>query len=295
MADEGGEHTLCTIKRVFAFRIPPRSSSQGHRAGDWDKTPVWKGRMRIIEKNDKASILLEHEDKPGLFAACPVHSDPNKPPSFEGVLDSSRYFVLRLEDGKGNYAYIGIGFNTRDEAFEFKVSLRDFTKSVNDEIVAKEEAKTAPKMDFSLKEPIRLGGNIDNRKAKKAVAVEEPEEEDEDDEESTKKKKKKGKKKSKQTEQDDSGDPFSLAPPPAPTKGRTRRKKQEAEEEDPQEQEAQEEEEEEEQVAPKAKKAPAKKAAGDSLADDILGLGLGSVAPAQPKPKKQDDWSLFDA
>lgn len=117
---EAAEHTLCTIKKVYAFKIPPRTNSQGHRAGDWEKTPVWKGRMRIIEKGGKASILLEHDDKPGLFAVCPVHSDPSRPPCFETVLDSSRYFVLRLEDGKGNYAYIGIGFNTRDESFEFK-------------------------------------------------------------------------------------------------------------------------------------------------------------------------------
>ena len=33
------------------------------------------------------------------------------------VIDSSRYFVLRLEDGKGRHAFIGIGFNSREEAF----------------------------------------------------------------------------------------------------------------------------------------------------------------------------------
>lgn len=43
--------------------------------------------------------------------------DPAKP-SVEAVLDSSRYFVVRVEDN-GRRAYIGMGFLERADSFDF--------------------------------------------------------------------------------------------------------------------------------------------------------------------------------
>ena len=53
----------------------------------------------------------------------------------ETVLDPSRYFVLRIEDGRGKHAFVGLGFAERNEAFDFNVALLDHKKHVRREQV----------------------------------------------------------------------------------------------------------------------------------------------------------------
>jgi len=55
-----------------------------------------------------------------LFAQVTYASPWNQ---VEPVLDSSRYFVLRVEGDGGKRAYIGMGFAERGDAFDFQVSL----------------------------------------------------------------------------------------------------------------------------------------------------------------------------
>ncbi|KMS93301.1 hypothetical protein BVRB_032860, partial [Beta vulgaris subsp. vulgaris] len=50
---------------VFVFKVPPLTSAQGYRAADWDKEPLWTGRLRIVRKGSQAMVLLEHTDKGG--------------------------------------------------------------------------------------------------------------------------------------------------------------------------------------------------------------------------------------
>lgn len=54
---------------------------------------------------------------PSLKVFAKADYDPAKP-SVEAVLDSSRYFVVRVEDN-GRRAYIGMGFLERTDSFDF--------------------------------------------------------------------------------------------------------------------------------------------------------------------------------
>jgi hypothetical protein len=43
------------------YRIPPLKANEGHRAQEWGdlSQPLWKGRMRVVEKSDTVSLLFE--------------------------------------------------------------------------------------------------------------------------------------------------------------------------------------------------------------------------------------------
>ncbi|KAJ1417458.1 PH-like domain superfamily [Sesbania bispinosa] len=75
-------------------------------------------------------MSLEEEDEGFEHTLLVVREREN---SVEPVLDSSRYFVLKIEDGHGKHAFIGLGFAERNEAFDFNVALSDHEKYVRRE------------------------------------------------------------------------------------------------------------------------------------------------------------------
>ena len=113
-------------------------------ADGWNPYHVWTGRLRVVARGLKLEIRLEHTDT-GLFffefflillqkkitgkifAVCNVNTSKNGPQSIEPVVDSSRYFVLRIER-EGKHAFIGIGFEERSEAFDFNVAIQNQQK-----------------------------------------------------------------------------------------------------------------------------------------------------------------------
>jgi hypothetical protein len=75
-------------------------------------------------------------------------------PAVEKVLDSSRYFVLRIEH-QGRHAFVGLGFNERNNAFDFNVAIADHKRDLEREaevVKIKHAAASEPQIDFSLKE-----------------------------------------------------------------------------------------------------------------------------------------------
>ncbi len=72
----------------------------------------------------------------------------------EKVLDSGRYFVLKITNAQGRHAFIGIGFNERNDSFDFNVALSEFRSQLEREDQAAKGVPStiAPLMDMSLKE-----------------------------------------------------------------------------------------------------------------------------------------------
>ena len=65
----------------------------------------------------------------------------------EPVLDSSRYFVMRIEKDRKK-AYIGIGFQERSEALDFKIALQEYKKYLDEP----EYEDDSEEQDYSLQE-----------------------------------------------------------------------------------------------------------------------------------------------
>nr|GAT49420.1 predicted protein [Mycena chlorophos] len=173
--DDEIESILYIGREVSVFKIPPLKKNEGHRAGEWGDlaAPLWKGRLRIIEKSAGASLMFE--DPQTVFAKADY--DIAKP-CVEAVLDSSRYFVVRVEDA-GRKAYLGMGFQERSDSFDFNVALQDYSKRRRTALNPPEDdaptpsphIPAGPKKDYSLKEGQTFSINIPGRGSNKTTTT----------------------------------------------------------------------------------------------------------------------------
>lgn len=122
------------------------------RAADWNlQEPSWTGRMRLVSQGDNITIKLEDKVTGDLFAKCPIEQYPGI--AVEPVTDSSRYFVLRIQDDNGRSAFIGVGFLDRSDSFDLNVALQDHFKWLkNREQIEKEKEKPKQELDLRFKE-----------------------------------------------------------------------------------------------------------------------------------------------
>ncbi|KAF9013947.1 hypothetical protein BDQ17DRAFT_1341784 [Cyathus striatus] len=171
--DEEVESILYIACEANVYKIPPLKANEGHRANEWGDlaNPLWKGRLRILENSQGAK--LQFQDAQTVFAEATY--DPSRP-SVEAVLDSSRYFVVRVEDS-GKKAYIGMGFADRSDSFDFNVALQDYTKRykaklnpVESDAEPSPHIPTGPKKDYSLKEGQTFSISIPGRSKRAATS-----------------------------------------------------------------------------------------------------------------------------
>mmetsp|Transcript_84872 Transcript_84872/g.240509 ORF Transcript_84872/g.240509 Transcript_84872/m.240509 type:complete len:380 (+) Transcript_84872:60-1199(+) len=147
--EEELEYTLLNKRDVLVYQIPPASSSAGHKADDWKKC-IWRGRCRIVGKGQDLSIKLLDASSGQLFAQCTVPKGDH-PQYVERVIDSSRYFVLKIANGQ-RHAFIGLGFEDRNDAFDFSCTLNDFKSTFVDKEAEIAPQDSSPARDLSLKE-----------------------------------------------------------------------------------------------------------------------------------------------
>lgn len=162
------DRILLVKNEVFVYKIGPRANNRGYRAADWtlDK-PDWTGRLRVLSRGTSLWIKLEDKVSGELFAKCPVEAMPSA--AVEPVLDSSRYFVIRLVDENDRHAFVGLGFADRNDSFDLNVTIQDHFKSLKQEHDAAENERqhtAAPKLDLAFKEGQTIRINLNTKKIK---------------------------------------------------------------------------------------------------------------------------------
>ncbi|EJU00768.1 adaptin ear-binding coat-associated protein 1 NECAP-1 [Dacryopinax primogenitus] len=166
------ESILFIARNVNVFKIPPRASNEGYRAADWVvEKPLWNGRLKVIERGEQCIIILEDPNTGELFAQAPYDKTGA---AVEAVLDSSRYFVFRVEGEGGRKAYIGVGFEERTESFDFNVALQDYVKrakAATDPTSTIVAAVHEPPPDFSLKEGQTMTIKIPGKDGRKTAGT----------------------------------------------------------------------------------------------------------------------------
>lgn len=153
------ERVRTTIKNAHVFKLPTRQSgSIGWRGADW-KDKVWHGTCKVVDRGNVTAVILVDSQKGTIFAVCPIREG-----AVERCVDSSRYFVLRIENQNGRHMFIGVAFNERNDAFDFNTSLQDaqrereYESNGGSAFAALEASMSvvASSKDYSLKEGVKI-------------------------------------------------------------------------------------------------------------------------------------------
>ncbi|KAH7823879.1 putative adaptin ear-binding coat-associated protein 2 [Monocercomonoides exilis] len=132
------ESLIVTFPECFVYRLGPRPTTQGYRCRDWKpEDNIWTGSLEITDNEGERSIILKDPDTKDVFVQCPVAQGGLL--VVEPVLDSSRFFVIRIDDETGKYAFFGLGFEFHEDAAKFVSAVSQgsddserFLRSTND-------------------------------------------------------------------------------------------------------------------------------------------------------------------
>ncbi|TVU35967.1 hypothetical protein EJB05_17874 [Eragrostis curvula] len=162
------ELVLFQVAECYVYLIPPRKTAASYRADEWNVNKwAWEGSLKVVSKGEDCIIKLEDKTTGELYARAFLRE--GEPHPVEPVIDSSRYFVLRVEeniDGRQRHAFIGLGFRERTEAYDFQAALHDHMQYLNKKKAAEEMVQHYEKtssVDYSLKEGETLVLQLKNK------------------------------------------------------------------------------------------------------------------------------------
>jgi hypothetical protein len=158
------ERVRCVIPDAHVFKLPPRQTAGGWRGADWDQE-VWQGTLKVVERGALTVILLTDKTTHAIFAVCPV-----KEGAVDRCVDSSRYFVLRVENAAGRHMFIGLAFNERNDAFDFNTSLEDSRREKEAEANPEEGTDSGPPKDYSMKDGEKIHISVSKVAGRRAQA-----------------------------------------------------------------------------------------------------------------------------
>ncbi|KAI9989600.1 hypothetical protein PInf_019885 [Phytophthora infestans] len=176
------ERSLFSEKGVWFYQVPAgQVTSLAPRADAWDpEHPFLTGSVRVLQKGDACFVQLfepvaedaETTATPTLFAQCPLQitRELSLDVYVHDCVDSSRYFMLRVEDEQTKRrAFVGIGFPDRTAAFNFKAILQDYAKYALRQLEVQYETaeaetstgeRVSPKKDLSLPQGATIRINL---------------------------------------------------------------------------------------------------------------------------------------
>ncbi|KAL7524244.1 hypothetical protein ACHAWF_000878 [Thalassiosira exigua] len=161
------ERVRLKIPNAHVFKLPPKPSSGGWRGADW-RDKVWQGTLKVVERGDDTAVLLaDGREERNIFAVCPIRHDlsansgSNAGNGVDRCADSSRYFVLRIQNAQGRHMFIGLAFNERNDAFDFNTALEDSRREKESERRAALGLSTSAKgVDYKMKEGEKIRVSI---------------------------------------------------------------------------------------------------------------------------------------
>ena len=87
-------------------------------------TPLKECRLLVERRADAFVLEFQHSGNQVFAqATCDVTKGGSAARFLEQVVDSSRYFVVKIQGGGGREALIGFGFRDRDQATDLRESL----------------------------------------------------------------------------------------------------------------------------------------------------------------------------